>query len=68
VDYYLRKISYEDIQQERNEVLDTKVEDIRKLGGMIEELMKQNYLCVFGSEEKIKANKDIFGSIINVFE
>ncbi len=68
VDYYLRGISYEDIQQERLEVLDTKVEDIRKLGSMIEELMKQNYLCVFGSEEKIKANKDIFGSIKNVFE
>lgn len=68
VDYYFRNISFEDIQRERLEVLDTKVEDIRKYGDMIEKIMKQNYICVFGSEEKIKANEEIFGSILNVFE
>ncbi|MGE5627687.1 MAG: insulinase family protein [Solirubrobacterales bacterium] len=68
VDYYFRNVSYEDIQRERLEVLETKVEDIRKYGDMIEDIMKQNYICVFGSEEKIKTNKDMFGSIINVFE
>jgi presequence protease len=30
--------------------------------------MKQDYLCVMGNEEKIKANKDVFGRLINVFD
>jgi Zn-dependent M16 (insulinase) family peptidase len=67
-DYYFRKISYEDIQRERTEVLETNVEKIRQFGDMIDGIMKENCLCVFGNEEKIKENKDAFGSIINVFE
>lgn len=68
VELYFRKISYDDLQKERKEVLGTDVATIRSFGKMLEELMKQNYLCVFGNEETIKANKDLFGSLINVFE
>ena len=67
-EYYFRKISYEDLQKERTEVLGTDVDKIRGFGRMLDELMKQDYLCVMGNEEKIKANKDVFGSLINVFE
>jgi Zn-dependent M16 (insulinase) family peptidase len=67
-EYYFRNISYEDLQKERAEVLGTDVEKIRSFGKMLDELMKQNYLCVMGNEEKIKANKNVFGSLINVFE
>lgn len=68
IDNYFKNISYEDIQRERLQVLDTKVEDIRAFGDMIEMAMKENNICVFGSEEKIKENKDVFDNIINVFE
>jgi len=67
-EHYFRKISYEDIQRERLEVLNTDVDKIREFGDMIEKIMKENYLCVFGNEEKIKENKNVFGSIINLFE
>jgi hypothetical protein len=30
--------------------------------------MDKNYLCVLGDEGKIKSEKDIFGTIINIFE
>ncbi|MBP1744124.1 MAG: peptidase, partial [Firmicutes bacterium] len=68
VELYFRKISYEDLQKERREVLSTDVAAIRSFGRMLDDLMKQNYLCVFGNEERIKANKDLFGSLVNVFE
>jgi len=68
VELYFRKISYEDLQKERREVLGTDASAIRSYGRMLDELMKQNCFCVFGNEEKIKANKDMFGSLVNVFE
>jgi len=67
-EYYFRKIGYDDLQKERAEVLSTDVEKIRGFGPMIERIMKENYMCVLGNEEIIKDNRNIFGSIINVFE
>lgn len=67
-EYYIRHIKQADIQRERDEILNTKVNDIKKLAPVISEAMQKNYFCVLGNEEKIKKNKDIFGSIINVFE
>jgi presequence protease len=67
-EYYIRKINHELVQKEREEILNTNKEEIRKLASLISEGMKQNYFCVLGSEEKIKANKDMFGNIMNIFE
>jgi Zn-dependent M16 (insulinase) family peptidase len=65
---YIKRVNYEDIQRERDEVLNTKVSDIRKFGDLISEVMNQNYLCVLGNEEKIKKNKKIFNHTVNIFE
>lgn len=65
-EFYIRNITNEDIQTERNEVLGTKTMDIRKLSAIIKELMQSNYLCVVGEENKIKSNKNLFENIINV--
>ena len=67
-EYYIRNISHDSLQKERDEILNTNKDDIRKFSSLISEGMKQNYFCVLGSEEKIKANKDLFGSIMNIFE
>lgn len=67
-EYYIRHITQERVQNERDTILSTRKEDIKALAGLIEDVMKQNYFCVLGSEEKIKANKDIFGNIINIFD
>lgn len=68
VENYIKKVTYKDIQREREEVLNTKIEDIQKFGDLISGSMKQNYLCVLGNEEKIKENKDIFNELVNIFE
>ena len=63
---YIRKISQTKIQEERNEILATKQADISKLAGLVEEAMKQNYLCVFGNEQKIKENQNLFNHVTSV--
>ncbi|WP_411681785.1 insulinase family protein [Clostridium thailandense] len=65
---YIKKLNYDDIQKERKEILNTKVEHIRKFGDLISDVMKQNFICVLGNEEKITENKNIFNSTINLFE
>lgn len=67
-DCYIRHISADDIQNERNEVLNTNVEVIRGFADLIGDSMKQNYTCVLGNEDKIKENKDLFNNLVNVFE
>jgi len=65
---YIRNITQAIIQQERDEILATRQEDIRKLAEVIDAAMQQNYLCVVGSEQKITDNKDAFKQITNIFE
>lgn len=64
---YMRGITKEDRQRERDEVLSTNVETIRKCNELIEDIMKKDFICVVGDEKKIKANKDVFKNLINVF-
>ncbi|WP_312560268.1 insulinase family protein [Anaerospora sp.] len=66
--HYIRNITQSDIQQERDEIISTKRETVRNLADMIESAMKQNYICVMGSEQKIKANKELFGKLVAMFE
>ena len=65
---YIRGISQADIQRERDEILTTKQETIQQLAPLVDEAMKQNYLCVLGSEEKIKAHKEVFGQLVSLSE
>lgn len=64
---YLTGFTQEDKQQIRDEVLSTRVEDIRGFAEMIEALMSKNHYAVFGNEQKIMDNKDLFDQITHVF-
>jgi Zn-dependent M16 (insulinase) family peptidase len=65
---YFSGISGQDLQKERDEILSTKVDDIRNFAQLVADVMKQNYICVLGNEETIKQNKSIFKDIVKVFE
>ncbi|HQO02010.1 MAG TPA: insulinase family protein [Spirochaetota bacterium] len=60
---HISNISYEDIQRERDEVLGVKEKDIRLFADMAEYITSENYVCVIGSESKIREHSGIFGSI-----
>lgn len=64
---YLCGIIQDDLQKERDEILGTTAEDIRKLSKLVKDVLDKDYFCVVGSETKIKGNKDIFKNLVNVF-
>ncbi|WP_105614100.1 insulinase family protein [Vallitalea okinawensis] len=67
MDNYFMKISHEDIQQTRDEILDTRPIEIRSLADLVKDALASEYICVQGNEDKIKANEEIFNQIIQLF-
>ena len=66
--YYIRGLSEEQRQKERDEVLSTKPEDIKAFKTLLQDITKENYYCVLGNETKLKENKDIFTTLVNLFK
>ena len=66
--HYISGVTLEERQSERNQVLSTTVDDIRKYSDLLNEAMKESYLCVLGNEDKIKENEKQFNSCIKVFK
>ena len=67
VSAYLTNISYEELQRERNEVLDAQPENIKNLAVLIEAVLAQDALCVIGAEENVEAEKDMFLEVKNLY-
>ena len=67
-EYYIRHISFEDLQKERDEVLETRQDTIKGFAPLMEKFMKENNICVLGNEDKIKENEKLFGKLITLFE
>ena len=64
---YMCGLTDEMLQKERDEVLNTQPEDIRRLSEYIEAFMKDELFCVVGSAGKIKEKEEMFGKIENLF-
>ncbi len=60
---YLGKVTEEDLQKERDQVLNVTVQDIRELYKVIKALIDADNICVIGNEEKINENKDMFKEV-----
>jgi presequence protease len=65
---YICKVTHEDQQRERDQVINTRVEDIRGFANLLKDTLSQNYICVLGNDGKIKENKDIFNELMTVVE
>jgi len=57
---YLAGITEEDLQKERDEILNVTLEDIRALHKAVKAIIDAGNICVIGSEDKINQNKDLF--------
>ncbi|MBU3158914.1 insulinase family protein [Clostridium frigoris] len=66
--YYIRGITEEQRQKEREEVLSTNSDDIISFKTLLSDIIKENYFCVLGNETKLKDNKEIFTKLVNVFK
>lgn len=63
VTYHLMKISDADLQKNRDEILNTGIEDIRRAGALIEAVIATNNLCVVGSENAVKEAAELFNIV-----
>ncbi len=57
---YLSGTTWEDIQKQRNEILNVTVGDIRGLADIVKAIVDAGNICVIGNEKKIEENKDMF--------
>ncbi|MDD3252499.1 MAG: insulinase family protein [Lachnospiraceae bacterium] len=63
---YLSGVTEEMMQQERDQVLQATKEDIQALAGPVRAILQTGSFCVVGNEEKIEANRSLFGVVENL--
>ncbi|MDO4479354.1 MAG: insulinase family protein [Lachnospiraceae bacterium] len=63
---YMTGVTREMRQKTRAELLDTTAADIRALAPLVAEALKENYICVVGSEAAVMKHKDEFLKIDNL--
>lgn len=64
---YMSGVTDEQLQRERDQVLNATVEDLRELAETIECVLKQDFICVVGNEDKIKAQENMFKEVKQLF-
>lgn len=64
---YLEGITFEQIQRERDEILNASPEDIRALAPLIESILEFESICVIGNENTIKDEADMFENIEKLY-
>lgn len=66
-EYYITGMTNEMLQSARDQILDATPDDIRALAKYIRAFMDDDFLCVVGNEQQIKAEKEKFMKIENLF-
>ncbi len=60
ISLFLGRVTNEMIQRERDQMLSCTQEDIRALADVVEAILRQDYLCVVGNEDRIEADSALF--------
>lgn len=66
VSRYFKKITKQDVQKVRDEVLATTPEDIRNMSKFVADLLAENTICVYGNEDKLNAEKNLFNKVVTL--
>lgn len=61
--FYFSGVTTEDLQKERDEILQTTLEQLKSEAKMVAAVLSKNIICVLGSEEAIKAEEKLFNKI-----
>lgn len=64
--YYFTGKNPQDFITIQEEVIATKVENLKKLSHLVRAIMNDNYLCAMGNEQKIKDAKEYFDEIVSL--
>ncbi len=60
---YFSGVSGEDMQRERDEILEATPQQIRALAPLVQAVLDEQAFCVIGNENKIRSARGMFGSI-----
>ncbi len=63
---YMVSTTKEDIQEIRDDVLSANIEKIKSFAQLLDDSMKQEYICVLGNENKIKENGEVFNKLVKL--
>lgn len=61
--HYLSGNTRESRMKIRDEIINCQIEDIRRLAPLVDSVMKDPYICVMGSEDRIQKDKDLFDTV-----
>jgi peptidase M16C associated domain protein len=65
---YYSKVRHEDMQKEREEVLNTSEADIRSLAPLLEAVLSDKLICAVGNEDLIEKDKKLFKEVKHLFK
>jgi presequence protease len=63
---YLEGTTKDYIQKERDAVLATTAEDVKNYKKMVSDILNQNTYCVYGNEEKLKSEEQLFKKLVKL--
>jgi hypothetical protein len=63
---FISNVTQEDVQKNRDEILSTRVKDIKDCVDILESTMKENYVCALGNENKLRENQDLFNNLVQL--
>ncbi len=63
---YMEKATKAEVQKIRDEVLATTAENISGMSDFVQDILDNSGLCVYGNEEKIKAQEELFKSTVQL--
>ncbi len=61
---YLQNETKQYVQNIRDEVLATTSSDIQSMSKLVEDVIAKKAYCVYGNEDKIKSEKDLFKAVV----
>lgn len=64
--FYFSKRTLEDVQRDRTDILNTTATDIKSYSTMIQSILDQNAICVYGNKEKLNAEPNLFHKLITL--
>ena len=68
VSNYFEKTTQKEAQEERDAILSTTVEDIKSFKKLVQDVLNENAICVYGNDQKIQENEKLFDTTFNVAE
>lgn len=64
---YLQELSFDEVQEERNQIISATYTDIRMLKDLVASVLQDRNICVVGNEEVLKKEAGLFKELKNLY-